>query len=1089
MSLLDDLLAGLNNEQRAAVTERARDVVVTAGAGSGKTRALVARYLSLLAEGQPPRAVAAITFTEKAAREMRRRVRTAVEEWLATDDVTETERDRWAPLLTDIEAARIGTIHGLCAAILRAHPAEAGVDPRFDVLDERQSAVLRAQVVAGTLDWAADQTEMGPLFVAFGSETVGRVVARLLERRLDVAEALRAPDAGNGWREAILAALRVYQAAAHEEIAHLQLLVDSADLEADAGEKLFGQVRGLLMAWDEFENHLAGDEPIAAAQSLFTLRREHLKRGAGKKNSLAKTAVAALQASYDAGPNPWLGGAKSSDPAPSGAAAFAALGPALESIFTHATAIYQRERDRRGALDFDDLEGRAAEVMQLEDVRARWQKQIEHVLVDEFQDTNARQVAIVEALAGARPGCLFVVGDAKQSIYRFRAADVTVFRRMDADVQARGGLPVVLDETFRPHAALLAVLNPMLQYAMRAEDDGPQPDYAVPFAPLRAHRKSPDLGLDGQPVEFVLGQGDNAAAARPVAASALAARLQELHDQNELAWSDVALLFAASTNFGVYEDALEAAGIPYVTVAGRGFYDRPEVRDLLNALRALAEPWQDLALAGFLRSPLCGLSDVALYQLRWPDAGGVGRSFRSALHADLGHLSPDDQARAAIALELLESLHPLVERLPVAQLLQRLLLATNYPALLATSPSGARMLRNVEKLLADAEASGAVRVGDFLEYIAALRDAGTREGEAPPDETGAVRLMTVYKAKGLEFPVVVIADAARKRPSRTDAVLVSTEFGLVPGPELDGARPLAYRLARAQESAKEDAEDLRLLYVAATRAREKLLVNGHLTDRRPSGWLGILLAAAGLAPDTLIPGEWQVQEIPGTDVRVSALLSVEATATGATLAARISPEEGQGAALFAPIPSDAGDAYHNELRTKIAAPQQGVEYGMAVGRLVHAALERWVFPGDPACMATLRAAATQMNLPAAGREGAIEQTEILLSRLRADARFEELDNAERHHEVPFRLPKGSAGRIDLLYRTREEWRIVDFKTEPVSDDDELETLVSGNYGEQIRWYQSAASNLAKEPFQAELCFLDAMDGVVWRTSVDGNIRI
>jgi hypothetical protein len=266
-------------------------------------------------------------------------------------------------------------------------------------------------------------------------------------------------------------------------------------------------------------------------------------------------------------------------------------------------------------------------------------------------------------------------------------------------------------------------------------------------------------------------------------------------------------------------------------------------------------------------------------------------------------------------------------------------------------------------------------------------------------------------------------------------------------------------------------------------------VSGHLTDRKPSGWLGILLAAAGLAPDTLIPGKWQLQEIPGTDVSVPALLSLEATATGATRAARISPEEGQGAALFAPIAPDAGDAYRDELRTKIAAPLAGIEYGNAVGRLVHAALERWVFPGDPACMATLRAAATQMNLPATDREGAIEQSELLLARLRADVRFEELDNAERHHEVPFRLPKGSAGRIDLLYRSGDEWRIVDFKTESVSDGDELETLVSGKYGKQIRGYQSAASKLAKAAFQAELCFLDAMDGITWRALGDGNIRI
>jgi ATP-dependent helicase/nuclease subunit A len=217
----------------------------------------------------------------------------------------------------------------------------------------------------------------------------------------------------------------------------------------------------------------------------------------------------------------------------------------------------------------------------------------------------------------------------------------------------------------------------------------------------------------------------------------------------------------------------------------RVFYNRPEVRDVLNLLQALADPWDDLAMAGLLRSPAFGLSDDALYHLRW--LSGSKQTYWGALQGDLASLPEPDQGYARRALELLSRLQPWVDRLPVSELLKRLVDGVDYRAILASAQSAAaRLWRNLDKLMADAQVSRLVNVRAFLEYLDTLRDVGAREGEAPADAGGAVRLMTIHKAKGLEFPLVVLADAARQRRNTNEAAY------LLPG------TGLAFRLDRCQ---------------------------------------------------------------------------------------------------------------------------------------------------------------------------------------------------------------------------------------------------------------------------------------------------
>ena len=481
-----------------------------------------------------------------------------------------------------------------------------------------------------------------------------------------------------------------------------------------------------------------------------------------------------------------------------------------------------------------------------------------------------------------------------------------------------------------------------------------------------------------------------------------------------IAWDQIALLFRASTGFPDYEQALEAAGIPFVTVAGKGFYDRPEIRDLLNILRALADPWNDLAMAGLLRSPAFGVSDEALYLLRWSGGDEKPVRYRTAIDNDLSYLADVEKSHVERAHKIIEHLAGIVDRVSVAELLKQVLDTTLYPAILAAEGTGARLQRNVEKLLSDAQASQIVRVGEFLEYIESLHEAGAREGEAPSDAGQAVRLMTVHKAKGLEFPVVVIADASRGRPGVKDAVLLSPEMGLVPNPGRFEAVPLAFTLAKAIEREQSDAEDLRLLYVAATRAREKLIVCGHHQDRNPHVWLDVLASAAGidLAQLAAKPGEWQMSNLPESGQAVRGIARApQPLISEARREAEQHAVTSAETALYAPLVSEEVEQVDEKVR-EAASSQRRLRRvvgrhrrpeGPVLGFLVHAALQRWRFPDDAGLDELLRAEALMEGLvDQEEREATIAQAKDLLERFRADPRFGDMDSAvERHHEIPY----------------------------------------------------------------------------------------
>jgi len=1135
MSILDSL--GLNDTQMKAATTPGH-VVVTAGAGSGKTRTLVGRYLWRLEAGAPLRAVVAITFTEKAAREMRTRIRQTITDWLETSEVSADRSGRatsevlprsfWEAAFADLDAARIGTIHSLCAQILRDHPVEAaqlGVSPSFGVLEEGRAAVFRARAVEDALAWAAENETTSYLFRSLKEFGLRTAVSTLMEQRLDADPAFErlSDDPLQGWTHTLLGWLDGHLNAAEWRA----ILDDLRGLQADDLADKMEIARQDVLAHAEAADAARRRGDVGAALAALAALRDSTtlngRKGSWPGDTLeaAKESMRALRTYFDERLAPLADPKKPSswqlDEQVAG------LIWSLHAVYGRAVEFYTRAKQTENALDFDDLEAKALALLQAPGVRAVWQENVQAVLVDEFQDTNERQREIVYALSGfdesavqrvgesanQRLGALFVVGDSKQSIYRFRGADVTVFRRVQDDVARAGGEVIALDLTFRAHHALVEGTNRLLAPVLGTEERPGRP-YEVPFAPLQAHRREPRSGIAAPWIEFHLGLGQVADEGRRAAADGLATRLLDLRVHESVEWKDVALLFRASTAFPVYEDALERAGIPFVTVAGRGFYDRPEIRDLLNALVAVVDPTDDLALVGFLRSPAVGLSDAALYSLRFPPPAAIPRADHKpcAVWPALNHpalpdvVPPEELSRALYGRDLATELHDLAGRVSVAALLKRLLDQTHYSAALQTAPGGPRAQRNVDKLLADAHASDLVSVTEFVEYVRALRDVGARESEAPTEAGSAVQLMTVHKAKGLEFPIVVIADAAHAGHARSADVLLDDVLGVMVNlrekdRQGNDLRPLVHRLAALRDAEQDEAENRRLLYVAATRAQDKLLVSGHTKILKGgglslSGWLELLGRVAGLNDITVAGMPYAAQALPSSgDVGCVLYPWREETAAQgpaprvreAVGGYRAPVADDLVAPLVAPAPGDDPKLSVREAdpppRVWRVVPVSQRPEGPAwvVGSLVHVALRHWYFPDRPGWEEFLRPFALEAGLTDPQEiHRTIAEARRILTRFQNHALYTELDRVERRHELPYTLEVDGApksGVVDLLARLDDGWTVVEFKTDELRAGADLAAhMREKKYDEQVHGYVAAVTRLMGARPRAMLVFLN-----------------
>ena len=871
MNALNTETRQLTADQHTAIYEHERNLIVVAGAGSGKTFVLVERYLTLL-DKNPDwslNAVVAITFTKKAAQEMRDRVRKALEQRLSAAATSEIQAV-WAARMGAMESARIDTIHGLCASILRANAAEVGIDPGFEVLDEVDSRILLDDSIDDVLQAVAHEGGTTVrLFTEYDTQVIGQTLVRLVAEDLpNLPENI--VEHWQGIWETNAATLITELRTHPPYLAATQWQPEMGwPTYADKIMDVWTACHPLIATLGESEDTHICLEALARLERAINLQGGKAESWGGKdtldsSKAVLKALREIIRQSLAAIGEP-LGELDHKA---------AELLPLWVTLIQQTQQAYRSRKQEDGLVDFNDLERLTRDLLvNNPTVRERYQgTEFKHLLVDEFQDTNAVQWEIVRGLADIEQGgSLFVVGDPKQSIYQFRGADVSVFEQVKGQITQTGGGDIPLAHSFRTHQSLVAGFNHVFGQILVRDAGSPARDYEVELGKLMEAKRL-DAPSDAAPIEVLylskpLEEKMDSEAMRRWEAYELAARLKNIvEDEKRLIYDkeqrvtrpidygDIAILYQSTSNILLYEDVFKSAQVPFVTIAGRGYYSRQEVWDLLNLLTALHNPGDNLALASALRSPLFGLSDDALLALRLqrdPQEQHKRLPLYEALQYPTG-LAADEQERVNFSQQCLSKLRAMAGRVSIADLLQAALDETGYLATLTGLPDGARRRGNVEKLIDKAQASRQVTLGAFSQYLKDLTTREVREGEALVDAEKSVTLMTVHASKGLEYPLVVLVDIGWSKGNFGDAVMLDPIYGLVckvyDAVEDKMIGGYAHKQAERLQNLRETAERKRLLYVAATRAQDYLLLSGARQNKKDT-WMNWLDTALELGED------------------------------------------------------------------------------------------------------------------------------------------------------------------------------------------------------------------------------------------------
>ena len=761
----------------------------------------------------------------------------------------------------------------------------------------------------------------------------------------------------------------------------------------------------------------------------------------------------------------------------------------LRDLFEDAVRRYTAAKQAQGALDYLDLELGAVDLLRDHPaVAAAVRERFRHLMVDESQDINPVQAELIELIAGAdgagpRPA-LFLVGDARQSIYRFRGADVHRFTALQELVARRGGPLLPLSRSFRSHDALVGRINELFGevFAGTALSLAALP--SMTGRPGEAPGDGPYLTLTQIGSEAPDGGRPREPERRRVEADVIAEEIERLLAEGRLVWDrddremrparpgDIAILLRRFRHVHVFQQALDTHGITAATPSGTGFFTRQEVLDCINLLRWLAEPQDDLALSGVLRSPFFALGDDTLLGLR-----ERGRPL-TALADPPDGIAGEERARCAHASGTLTELRRAAASLPADALLELALERTAFEASWAPLAGGEQARANIRKLLRIVRTLAGHPLSEVVSYLEQRRDdLDPREGPATLDRPDAVQLMTVHGAKGLEFPIVFVPEAHLSSWSTWDAVRWSRSDGVSVTLERDEdddtrPRPGFYAHLQQQDQLEDAEEHRRLFYVAATRAGDYLHISGD--ESRSGGWLHSLRDAHA----TGALREIELREPVPPDLAAIA----RRRAPSALQLPATSEEQDYVPPLLArpPVIPLRASTPVTALRPPETDPQRYARGdGLAAlrGLLVHRALE--VSGGAPdslddAALADLAREQSERALDEATARALAGEVRELLDRFTRSPVAAALAAAdvERWFELPFAWDWDGVpvhGSIDLVYRDASGWHVIDFKSDRLDGTSAQEA--ASHYAVQIGLYQRAIEAAVGEPASAGLLFL------------------
>ncbi|MCX8118163.1 MAG: UvrD-helicase domain-containing protein [Desulfobacterota bacterium] len=1088
--------------------------LVEASAGTGKTTLLVHRILNLLRGGRADLdEVVAITFTEKAAAELKVKLRYGLEQVLL-EGLSPEEARRLSKAISDLERMQVTTIHSFCASMLRERPVEAGIDPNFEVADELTSSLLQADVWERWLEKEMSQRNPAlhlALLYGIGLDQM-RSIGQFLLKNEERLTCLPSPPSPEEVGRAIDRFTRSFE----EGMASLDRLMQFCkDREGDRAAQRIGklneQFRAFLSLPEEergiflFKKLAIGSSSRLGNQGKWH-SRSHLEdvRVQIERLSDAHEELKAFLAD--------------------------SVLTGLAQVLTQYVRAYGEAKKERNLLDFDDLLRTARKMLQDHpQVRRFFRERYKYLFVDEFQDTDPLQVEIAFFLSEEEgseaaewreiqvaPGRLFLVGDPKQSIYRFRRADIEIYE--EARSRMGGGRLLTISQNFRCAPSIVDVVNRVFADLIQLPADG---HYQPPYVPLHFGRKPetvpPVHGTvllyppKAEEISFAGADEVRLHEARCIASfirRSVEEERWQIWDEADrrlrpLEFRDIAILLRTSLPLPFLEEALREFEVPYRALGGRQFYLRQEVQQLLALLRAVDHPNDTVSLLAALRSPFFGISDeeIFLFNAR----GGV----LDYLHDGAG--TPLEEPFA-----LLKELHEMRNRVSVSALLKRLFEASRGLVLFLLKPQGEQRVANLLKIGELARALGERGVfsfGGFVRWLSDRQEEEAEEEEPPSLERGDdfVRLLTIHKAKGLEFPVVILADLAHQSDRKEEFIIdrLAGKIAFKVGRSEAGLRTRDYEALKERERRRAEAEEKRLLYVGMTRARDFLVLPvfwvGEKKDGRkeiPNQSFLAYLRPHLPDPERISFGQWE----SGMMVYDTRKLDL------------FPKERGPFRHPLYPDPGDEGEVrlalsrferwkIEQEKIAELGAKGRAIgtaiemveEYerdeeeialygggeGALFGKLVHRLMERldWVHPdgiGEMAEAEGRRMGASGEMIQRAG--------EMVRRAIESEVIQRVLKSQGFYKEVPFSFKKGETlfeGVMDLLFREGDDLVVLDFKTDLVNPEG-LDSKVD-HYRPQVEVYAEAVQRIfGRPPKEVILFFLHPM--VPFSLAPEGIVR-
>ena len=844
----------LTISQQKGVTITDRDLCVVAGPGSGKTRVLVERFTNLVTEHKVSiNEILTLTFSDKAANEMKRRAADSFEE-----KGMEKERQ-------EIEFAYLSTIHSFCARLLRENAIEAVIDPQFRIMDELEAGRVKDQTLQHTLrKWAEEKgldTFLNDIFWKQTGSKKSRLksfrenLIMLYEKIRKTCVPISETVNQNDLSQDIVSSYNEAEKLVDEIIA----ICSDKSLTPKSREK----VDYVLERWnasnlqDDINKLYSGKEKPSQKDDLILAL---LNKAKGIHS------VINLSVSNDV--KPPLGALREELKTVIGLLAedySTRIKMVLRDFLITFDIAYSERKRTESLIDFTDLEIKTIELLKNKKQIANEIKQkFRYILVDEFQDISRLQKIIIDLIKSKDN--LFIVGDEKQSIYGFRDAEVEIFQDIQKDSD-RESL-INLNENFRSRPQVLDLVNHIFDRLWTDDSIGQQLKAGAEFS----EKPAPSI-------EIIVAEGNDKTQARKWESMEIAKRIKEIvgtgeikitnkrEQERNISYKDIAILFRSTTDIKLYEHSLSHLDVPYYVVSGRGFFNTTEITDLINFLKVIESPSDEINLAAVLKSPFVGIDEDALFRLADHVHNNNGNRFliQALDEVDtIKEIEPQSRDRIIQFRQFLNEVQGIKPRISLWNLISFILKKTEFQSKMLLFSNGKQRYANLLKIVElckNQEDFEPLTLRDFIEIVEGYKFREIRESEAPveSEEDDVVKLMTTHSVKGLEFPVVIVADVDRDNIRPPDYFVYSKNHGIsfkILNPSTnEEERPLSYERINDESKEKELREEKRLLFVAMTRAQEHLIISGGINRNRTKGdkdsgnWYGYISSTLGLSPN------------------------------------------------------------------------------------------------------------------------------------------------------------------------------------------------------------------------------------------------